>query len=256
MTTLMPSPQRDADRAELQALLDRLTAKERDLDGLKTELQALQERYLRDVGAMYAELATLDAAVVEIEIRLGLREPPAETDDGPASAGDDVTTGDGCAHRPAPSADLKRVFRDVARAVHPDLARDDAARFRRHSLMAEANRAYAEQDADRLLLILHAWSHDPDATDDPHLDEDARLTRRLAAVQATLASVEAEFAELRGTAIYRLKQKIDETKQQGWDLFGEIVMQVKSEVARANARLRSLQLKTTVRVRPPSGVGS
>jgi hypothetical protein len=27
--------------------------------------------------------------------------------------------------------------------------------------MAEANRAYAERDEDRLRLILHAWQHDP-----------------------------------------------------------------------------------------------
>jgi hypothetical protein len=245
MATLIPSPQRDADRAALQAIEDRLAARERELDTLKTELQTLQERYLREVGTMYAELATLESAVAEIEIRLGLREPPAETDD--PSSGAAGAVDDGCSHRPAPSADLKRVFRDVARAIHPDLARDDAARFRRHSLMAEANRAYSEQDADRLLLILHAWSHDPEAIDDLHLDEETRLRRRLAAAEATLAAVEAEFAELRGSAIYRLKQKIDETRRQGWDLFGEIVMQVKTEVSRANARLRSLQLKTTIR---------
>jgi hypothetical protein len=44
------------------------------------------------------------------------------------------------------------MFQDVARAVHPDALpdaqHDERTRYRRHSLMAEANRAYAERDED------------------------------------------------------------------------------------------------------------
>jgi hypothetical protein len=32
------------------------------------------------------------------------------------------------------------MFRDIAKAIHPDRAHNSAARDRRHSLMAEANR--------------------------------------------------------------------------------------------------------------------
>ena len=147
-------------RARVVALEQQLALRDRELTVLKTELLALQDRYLTEIGPLYAELAELDAEVAEVEIRLGLR--PAESQE-LIDAEDDTEPTAGCSNLSVPSADLKRIFRDVAKAVHPDRATDDAARFRRHSLMAEANRAYAEQDEDRLRLILRAWEQSPEA---------------------------------------------------------------------------------------------
>jgi hypothetical protein len=56
---------------------------------------------------------------------------------------------------------------------------------------------------------------------------------------------------LRTSAIWRLKGKIDAAKTQGWDLFGEMILQVKREIARANARLASLARFTTGAVPQP-----
>ena len=52
---------------------------------------------------------------------------------------------------------VRRLFRDVAKVIHPDLAHDPEARDRRHALMIEANRAYALGDEERLRWILQAW---------------------------------------------------------------------------------------------------
>jgi len=49
-----------------------------------------------------------------------------------------------------PSENLKKLYREVAKRVHPDLATEESERQRRHELMAEANRAYAEGDEARL----------------------------------------------------------------------------------------------------------
>src|SRR4029434_10589060 len=108
----------------------------------------------------------------------------------------------GCSSTSAPSSALKAMFRDIARAVHPDATpgaeTDERTRYRRHSLMAEANRAYAERDEDRLRLILRAWELDPDFMPgaDPEADQ-ARVQRRAAALSARLVEIDVEFSDLR-----------------------------------------------------------
>jgi DnaJ-domain-containing protein 1 len=43
-----------------------------------------------------------------------------------------------------PSDSLKKLYREVAKQVHPDLATDEADRARQRELMAAANQAYTE----------------------------------------------------------------------------------------------------------------
>ena len=222
----------------MAALEQQLAERDRELTALKTELLALQDRYLTEIGPLYAELAGLDATVAEAEIRLGLRPAQSELID----VEEDPEPPAGCGERSTPSVDLKRIFRDVARAVHPDRATDDAARFRRHSLMAEANRAYAEQDEDRLRLILRAWEQSPEAVgDDTPEAAEARLARRATELEMRLADLEREFAAVRGSAIARLLRRIEETRAQGWDLFAEMLLHVRREIAGARARLASIR---------------
>lgn len=238
---LQPIPL-DADTARLKELETRLAEREVELDTLKIDLQRLQARYLSDLGGLYAELGRIEDAVVDAEIRAGLRPPPADSDEIDDAEGTGESAADEgrspCGGQPAPSDLLKRVFRDLAKTIHPDLAIDEPARFRRHSLMAEANRAYAERDADRLLLILRRWERSPESV--PHDDPDAerlRVLRRMAEAEERLAAIDAEFIELRNSAIFRLRHRIEETRRQGWDLFAEMVMQAKSDIARAKSRL-------------------
>jgi hypothetical protein len=231
-------------RARLAALDLQLAEYERDLARDKTELHELQSRYLREIGGLHEQLARLQVAVEGAEIRAGIRPPPSDDIAGQDEA--DESNGraeaiSGCSNPPPPD-DLKRIFRDIAKAIHPDRAHDDHARFRRHSLMAEANRAYADRDEDRLRLIMRTWQRSSESVvgDDPE-SERLRVLRRVAETEARLAAIDVEFADLRASAIWRLRAKIEETRAQGWDLFAEMVMQVKAEVARATARLITLE---------------
>lgn len=238
----------DATREHVSALELQVGAREKELAELQSALARLQRRYLDEIGPLYAELVPLDEAVAQAEIAAGLRAP--ESDDKPEvgslkSEGDEAEGLAGCGPASAPSGDLKAMFRDLARAVHPDAGHadvDERTRFRRHSLMAEANRAYAERDEDRLRLILRAWELDPDFTvsNDPD-EERARLPRRAAALTSRLVEIEAAFADLRRSAIFRLKEKIDDTQRQGWDLFAEMRRQVEREIAMGKATLAKLE---------------
>ena len=247
MTLVPPHLQpvvQNGDRARLTALELELAVRERELVTIKNELHRLQRRYLQEVGPHYAQLAELDAKIIEREIALGLRT--AVEDDDAEDADDDrgareLDMMSSCTNRGAPTDDLKKMFRQLAKTIHPDLALNDPARWRRHSLMAEANRAYAERDEDRLRLIMSTWERMPDAAldDDPDAAR-ANVQRRLADADARMIAIDLELADLRRSAIWRLKTKIDDARAQGWDLVAEMILSVKREVQRASWRLASL----------------
>ncbi|HXT69704.1 MAG TPA: hypothetical protein VN700_08110 [Vicinamibacterales bacterium] len=240
MTSLQPAP--DATREHVASLELTVATRETELAALKAQLHALQTKYLDEIGPLYAELIPIDEAVAEAEIAAGLRAPDEEPNEPtePGEPREPVPCGS------LPSDNLKDLFRDVARAVHPDLSShhdvDERTRYRRHSLMAEANRAYAERDEDRLRLILRAWQHDPDLIvgDNPAAEEE-RLNRRASRLTTRLVEIDAEFADLRRSAISQLKQKIDDTRAQGWDLFAEMRRQVEREIAMGRATLAKLE---------------
>src|SRR5262249_36614062 len=144
-------------RAKVDELEALLVEREAALEAFKAELRELQDAYLEKMGSWQAQLTELDAAVADAEIAAGLRPAAGlgdDDEDEPGQDDDPAAEMRACASRPAPTADLRRIFRDVAKAVHPDLGPNDPSRYRRHSLMAEANRAYANRDEDRLRLIL------------------------------------------------------------------------------------------------------
>jgi|SoiMethySBSTD1v2_1073268.scaffolds.fasta_scaffold04275_9 chromosome segregation ATPase len=236
---LQPAAALDAGNERLSALETQLAAREQELSALKSHLLELQTKYFEELGPLYARLHELEETLATIEIRLGLRPPPDLESDEADDAGE-AGGAHGCSNQAAPSHNLKKVFRELAKAIHPDRAADERTRYRRHSLMAEANRAYAERDEDRLRLILSAWERSADLAPDEGGGH-RRAHRRIADIDARLIAIDAELADLRRSAIARLANRIDEARSQGWDLFAEIVQEVKREVTRATSRLAALQ---------------
>ena len=78
--TPAPTPNLENARARLADLEVRLAEREAELAAFKTELRGLQDAYLDKMSAWHAQLAELDAAVANAEIRAGLR-PAAEPDE-------------------------------------------------------------------------------------------------------------------------------------------------------------------------------
>jgi uncharacterized protein YhaN len=68
-------------------------------------------------------------------------------------------------HDFTPSPELRSLYREVAKRVHPDFCRDAADLERRTRFMAEANRAYEAGDVDALQRILNEYQDSADAVD-------------------------------------------------------------------------------------------
>jgi hypothetical protein len=135
VTTLVrPEPPADdlddlrARVAEREALLHERAA---DVDRISRELDTFAARYKQQVGTLHEQLDQLELDIAEAELG-ELSKKIAEGGDARASASPPAV-----APGPAPrftSDAVRKLFRDVARAIHPDLAGDEQARDRRHAL--------------------------------------------------------------------------------------------------------------------------
>ena len=78
---------------------------------------------------------------------------------------------------------LRDIFRNLARAIHPDQARQDSERERRTELMKQATRAYEDGDLARLVELESAWQSEKalDESGDPEVRcrELERINREL-----------------------------------------------------------------------------
>ncbi|WP_237719995.1 J domain-containing protein [Streptomyces xiaopingdaonensis] len=63
--------------------------------------------------------------------------------------------------RVRPSEDARRAYRELVRAVHPDLARDEPERKRREEFLVRVNRAYADGDEAALTALAEEWAAGP-----------------------------------------------------------------------------------------------
>jgi len=87
---------------------------------------------------------------------------------------------------------LRRLFRQLASALHPDREPEPAARLRKTALMSEANAAYEKRDLVTLLQIqTRAQVADPAAV---HQLPDERLASLTLLLKAQVASLERERA--------------------------------------------------------------
>jgi hypothetical protein len=228
--------ERDALRfrlAELEALLGERTA---ELTRTKATLDAFGVRYRHKVGTLHEQLEKLEMAIAEAElgeISKRLHDAGASTQP-PASA------------RPEPSPRLtsdavRRLFRDVAKAIHPDLASNQAARDHRHALMIEANKAYALGDEEQLRVILQAWERSPEAVlgSDPEAMR-LRLVRRIAQIEDQLETIAQDLAALKDSPLGKLKTMVDEAAAAGKDLVRDMIGRLKRDILVATNRLDAI----------------
>ncbi|MEO7157192.1 MAG: hypothetical protein ABI039_06510, partial [Vicinamibacterales bacterium] len=211
-----------------------------EVTAVEVDIASFKIRYRNEVGLLHEELDRLELALAEAE----LGELSKRTDIPDAAA-----TAPGMERIEAlprlTSDAVRKLFRDVAKAIHPDLANDDLARDRRHSLMIEANRAYALGDEEQLRLILQAWERSPEAVQGSDAEAmRSRLVRRIAQIEEHLVTLDGALAELKASPMFQLKTMIDDEAAKGKDLITDMVRRLKRDILVATNRLDALRPPT------------
>jgi len=232
-------------KAELAKLETDLIQRELDLATLRAELSDFESRYLGTVGVLYAELDDIEAQIAEAQAR---REPSdsearERAHEARARAQESSETTRGVAEpKPKPTEDLKRLFREVAKRIHPDLATNDSDRARRQKVMAEANLAYENGDEAKLRSILADWESSPDTVEGEGVGAELiRVIRKIAQIQGRLTEIDEQIEQLRVSDLYQLRTKANEAENEGRDLLKEMAAQVEQQIEAAKDRFASLE---------------
>ncbi|MGA2511509.1 MAG: J domain-containing protein [Candidatus Acidiferrales bacterium] len=242
-----PEEQELARKREEQAALEaELADRELRSANLRAELGAFERQYLHFVGSRYADLDEYKAQIAERLVaeqpgneraQQAARDARARADETKSAAGEKAAQ-EPRAFKSSP--EMKRLYREVAKRIHPDLTSDRDDRAKRQQLMAEANRAYEQGDESRLAKILTEYEHSPEAVagEGPGA-ELVRVIRRVSQVRSRLAEIEAELQGLLRSDLYQLKSRVDEAEKGGRDVLKEMIGKVDEQIALARQRLEN-----------------
>lgn len=226
----------DALRSRVAELDAALAERDSEVTRVRADLAAFRLRYRSEVGTLHDQLDELEEAI-DKSVIAERAAPNEDTQPDPEAAPKPRLPVE-----PRLTSDaVRKLFRDVAKAIHPDLAQDDLTRDRRHTLMIAANQAYALGDEERLRSILQKWENSPEAVQGT--DADAmrlRLVRRIAQVEEQLDACAADLAELRESPLWRLKAMVDEDAGRGKDLIADMVRRLKRDILAARNRLEAM----------------
>jgi DNA repair exonuclease SbcCD ATPase subunit len=232
-------------REELAAIRATLAERELELVDLRRQLAAFEGRYLRQVGTLYAELDEWKARISELHSRLHASAAlQAEAEEARKQARQTYEDAHGEASETpdfTASPDLKRLFRDVAKLIHPDFSKDSVDLERRTRLMAEANRAYESGNADALQRILDEYQDGADAVQGEGIGAELiRIIRQISLAESRVSTIEHDLATLRQSEIALLKKQAEEREQEGRDLLTDLATAIRGQIERARKEYDSL----------------
>ncbi len=223
-------------RAELNQLEDTLAARETELALLQSSVREFELNYLEAVGKKYDELAE-----IEKQIAATLGQHVADED---YTVSNELECGQTKFHA---ADNLKKLYREVARLCHPDLAGNEQERAYRHKLMIAANQAYETGAEDRLQSLLSSESNFAEMTRQSLSALDlVQVLRAITTTQEGINELEAELARVKNSELYRLQQRADRAAAIGHDFLQELVSQVERQIRKSQNRLTTLQAKLAV----------
>lgn len=246
MSLPMVSP---ADEAEAQRLRQQLHEKEEllierelFLATCRSQLLHFQRLYMDRVGSLYVKLDEIRAQRERRYSRQHPGDPEAARRADEAARQADKSRSEFeeqdaalpiAAKLTEPSAQLKDLYRRLAKKCHPDLTTDPSEKAFRHEVMCRIREAYDAGDLEALRRIEAETAEHAIPSPVQGLKRELReLKRRLAQLNARLAAVEQELTELQASELWRLFQQWKEWQSRGEDLLEKLASALREQIER------------------------
>lgn len=245
-------------RVELDALEAQLAEREAALRTLREGLSAFEQKYQAVVTEKYDQLDRLYARIAELTSGVGgmwageVAAAAGETPSGARRLPPPPPPPPARKLPPKPASNhapesLKRLYRDVAKALHPDKAETGESREHRHRFMARANAAYEASDEARLRLIFEEWEHSPESVRGQGPGPDlVRCIRRIAWCEQRLVLIQMDMQQLQCGGLHGMKQMAEEAAMFQRDLLAEMTERLDEEIATAKQQLAELEGKKSL----------
>lgn len=244
-------------RAAEQALIEYEIA----VETFRVEVENFSRLHHQKLGPMYARLDELDASIAEaVAARSGDPEDVRKADEArarvlPMPAVEELfhgwMDGDGLfpeaaamltdqsvrpPQRVRPSDEARKLYRELVRKAHPDLAQDEAERARRDEFITRVNAAYGRGDVALLRELIGEWEAGP-APGEPQPTPAEELYTRLEWLARRKELLALVAKDLEESAIgSMLKLAPDDPDR----LLEEIAEQLLAQVAEREAELERL----------------
>ncbi|MFD7615881.1 J domain-containing protein [Streptomyces sp. NPDC059802] len=138
--------------------------------------------------------------------------------------------------RVRPTEEARKLYRDLARQAHPDLAQDETERARRDEFIARVNAAYGRGDEALLIELAQEWAAGP-AAPEAELSESEELYARLNWLTQRKELLTVLAQELEESAIGAMLRMAPDDPDR---LLDEIAEQLLGEVAQREAELAAM----------------
>lgn len=228
------------------------------VETFRVEVENFSRLHHQKLGPMYARLDELDALIAEaVAAKSGAREDIKRAWEaralvmpmpGVEELFDGLLGSDGVRpmedpnppRRVRPGKEAQRLYRELVRKAHPDLAQDEAEVERRSAFIARVNEAYTYADEQRLRELAEEWEAGP-VPQEAQPSEAEVLYARLEWLAQRKEQLALLAAELENSAIAQM-MKLAPDDPDG--LLNEIAENLLNQVANREARLAELVRST------------
>jgi hypothetical protein len=235
-------------RSVIERLKDRLADREEEMTDLRAELEQFEAQYTMQVGRLYADLDDIEAQIAEEEFKLvpddeeikkkveelrrRAEESAQRVEDAAAKASENCR----------PTAEAKKAYHNLARAIHPDLALDADEKDKRHGLMAQLNEAYSAGDQITLNKLAENLRDSPDlAKGDSIGDELVRSIRQISQAKRRLRELREEKIAANGSELFILREKMQAEFAEGRDMIKQMAARTTVQIKKSERRLENLR---------------
>lgn len=240
----------------LAELTDQLATREAEFATAGTEFARFRATYLARFAPLYSELDRLEADIARLladrmefdGTEAAAARAHAEQSEARAAESESAaeTAGSQPEAPPEPTTELKALYRQVAKIVHPDLATDDIERARRTRLMASASEAYRAGDEAALHRIFDNEAARPEAVvGDDTGAKLVRVLRKTAQVRGRFDELDEMEQALRDDPMWTLFEAVRTATSNGEDPLSETEAGLRARTRSARTRLDELRSGAT-----------
>ena len=239
-------------RLELDQLRAELAEAETELNNQLEDVQAFEFRFEAYVGQLLDQLSTLESEVNSYLTQIKLmRHQQSFSDSGAAFDPVDEQfrqtwqqTPETAVPKPPPppppatQAQLKKIYRQLARQFHPDLAIDEVDRQYRTDKMAAINDAYKAQSMVELMALaeeLEAHQSRQQAAQPVDQEMAQALQEEIERCRRRLRVVDNELRNLPNRSMVELALQVKLAQREGRDLLAEMANDLERKIARKTA---------------------
>ncbi len=238
------SEQLSKKRDELSALEEELAYGELELHILKMEMDSFQLRYMQIVGMLLAEFDNINDQIAQIEEKLNPfdYETKRAAEEAHARAEESWRTSNNVLKEDLkiqPTEDLKKLYWEVARKIHPDLSTDEGDKTRRQELMVQANVAFETGDEEKLRAILQDWTPASSGKENGDTPELMRISQMITRIQRRLEQIQSKIGEISKSELSELRGRVTAAEKKGRDLLGEMSEEIGVNLVLAKHRLKT-----------------